>query len=649
MVQDIKITPSSGTPQILFRGSGTSDTAIELNVVSQSDTALSFEGTEGQLFSITNNLSSGALFRVNDIAGLPIIEADASGDVKLAEYGRYVGVGTGVPSYLLDVFGTGNFQTIRFSDGTTQTTAGGGGGGVTASGTSSGVAFFGGDGNLTSQSNFQYSSGNRRLIFTGSGASDNPINLDILSQSDTALSFEGTEGQLFSITNNLSSGALFRVNDIAGLPIIEADASGDIKLAEYGRYVGVGTGVPVYLLDVFGTGNFQAIRYPDGTTQITAEHSGTPNSLVFLGGDGKLADDPSLTFDSGNNTITFLSSGVGDTAIDLDIVSRLGSASGTTLSFEGTEGQLFSVVDNLSAGTIFSVSDISGLPLIEADASGDVKLAEYGRFVGVGTGVPSYLLDVFGTGNFQTIRFSDGTTQTTAGGGGGGGVTASGTPGGISFFGGDGNLTDDPSLTFNSGDNTITFLSSGVGDTAIDLDIVSRLGSASGTTLSFEGTEGQLFSVVDNLSEGVIFSVSDISGLPLIEADASGDVKIGEYGRYTGVGTGVPVHGLDVSTSYGRNVVSLTHASAASYTVTDTDNVIIIDQQSMSDVSTVNLPAASSSNRRILTFKNISSTGGEVTLDGNSSETIDGTVTYSLPNQHDASTIICDGSNWFTL
>jgi len=62
------------------------------------------------------------------------------------------------------------------------------------------------------------------------------------------------------------------------------------------------------------------------------------------------------------------------------------------------------------------VSDVTGLPLIEATASGDVKIGEFGRRVGVGSGVlPAYQLDVFGTGNFhQGIRFSDGTTQTTA-------------------------------------------------------------------------------------------------------------------------------------------------------------------------------------------------------------------------------------------
>ena len=96
MTQDILITPGSGEPQILFRGSGT--TAVELNVLPSdssqsatgSGTALSFEGTQGQLFSITDNLSSGTLFSVSDIAGLPFLEVNASGDVKLAEYGDTV-------------------------------------------------------------------------------------------------------------------------------------------------------------------------------------------------------------------------------------------------------------------------------------------------------------------------------------------------------------------------------------------------------------------------------------------------------------------------------------------------------------------------------------------------------------------------------
>ena len=102
MAQDILITPGSGEPQILFRGSGTTDTAIQLNVTSSyqsatgSGTALLFEGEEGLLFGITDNLSSGTIFSVSDITGLPTIEVDASGDVSLAEYGNSVIVHRGL-------------------------------------------------------------------------------------------------------------------------------------------------------------------------------------------------------------------------------------------------------------------------------------------------------------------------------------------------------------------------------------------------------------------------------------------------------------------------------------------------------------------------------------------------------------------------
>tara|TARA_Y100001973_G_scaffold78665_1_gene115493 strand:+ start:505 stop:1497 length:993 start_codon:yes stop_codon:yes gene_type:complete len=72
-------------------------------------------------------------------------------------------------------------------------------------------------------------------------------------------------------------------------------------------------------------------------------------------------------------------------SVSINVASGLppsGSASGvSSLLFEGSQGTLFSVEDNLSSGSIFSVSDITGLPLIEATASGDVKLAEYGQEV----------------------------------------------------------------------------------------------------------------------------------------------------------------------------------------------------------------------------------------------------------------------------
>jgi hypothetical protein len=98
MSQDILITPKGGEPQILFRGSGTIDTPIVLNVLSSyqsatgSGTAVVFEGTEGQLFGVSDNLSSGTIFSVSDITGLPSIEFLANGELKLGEFGSGVNI-----------------------------------------------------------------------------------------------------------------------------------------------------------------------------------------------------------------------------------------------------------------------------------------------------------------------------------------------------------------------------------------------------------------------------------------------------------------------------------------------------------------------------------------------------------------------------
>lgn len=123
--QDILINPnSSGDPTISFIGSGLNATPITLKVLSNyqsasgSGSAIVFDGSEGRLFSITDNLSSGIIFNVGGSSGLSLINASASGDVKIGEYGRYVGIGYGDPVYGLDVFSSGNFRKfVIFNSG----------------------------------------------------------------------------------------------------------------------------------------------------------------------------------------------------------------------------------------------------------------------------------------------------------------------------------------------------------------------------------------------------------------------------------------------------------------------------------------------------------------------------------------------------
>lgn len=162
--KNILITPNVGAatgtlPTILFRGAD--NLPITMRVLDNG--TLSYEGTAGQLFSISDGLT-GTIFSVNDISGIPSIEVLDTGLIKLGQYNGQTVVGgasaagtaelTVYPSaaanlgvvvrgatsqsgnlqewqnssggILASVNSSGVFYTtagVRFSDNTTQTTA----------------------------------------------------------------------------------------------------------------------------------------------------------------------------------------------------------------------------------------------------------------------------------------------------------------------------------------------------------------------------------------------------------------------------------------------------------------------------------------------------------------------------------------------
>ena len=70
-----------------------------------------------------------------------------------------------------------------------------------------------------------------------------------------------------------------------------------------------------------------------------------------------------------------------------------GASGGTVVDIQGSQGQLFSVTDDLS-GSIFAVSDISGVPILDINSSG---LSTFSGSLKVGADANGY--DVFFYGN----------------------------------------------------------------------------------------------------------------------------------------------------------------------------------------------------------------------------------------------------------
>jgi hypothetical protein len=96
--KNIIITPNIGQtadPKIVFSGADATTAAqnISLYAYPTDSGTLSFEGSAGQLFSITNSLT-GTIFSVNDVSGIPSIEVDDTGTIRLAEFAGNVLIGT---------------------------------------------------------------------------------------------------------------------------------------------------------------------------------------------------------------------------------------------------------------------------------------------------------------------------------------------------------------------------------------------------------------------------------------------------------------------------------------------------------------------------------------------------------------------------
>lgn len=75
-------------------------------------------------------------------------------------------------------------------------------------------------------------------------------------------------------------------------------------------------------------------------------------------------------------------------------------------------------------------------------------------------------------------------------------------------------LTTDPTIVITGGGN--------------DPMTIRGLSSGNTGTIAFEGSAGQLFAITDNMTEGDIFTVADISGLPVMSANTSRILTINE-------------------------------------------------------------------------------------------------------------------------
>ena len=187
--KNIVITPNIGAasdPKIVFSGADAATAAqnITLTAYPTNGGTLSFDGSTGQLFSVTNSMS-GTIFSANDVSGIPSIEVLDTGLVKIAQYSGNLLLGSGTDTGLAKLQVAGNIRVstnatnpIHIGQNTGATaynsislngnTTDSGNMGMTGGGNSDTVLYINSTGNITFRTN---SFGQTPLTLTSAGAS----------------------------------------------------------------------------------------------------------------------------------------------------------------------------------------------------------------------------------------------------------------------------------------------------------------------------------------------------------------------------------------------------------------------------------------------------------------------------------------------
>lgn len=482
MARDIIITPKNQEPQIQFTGSG-DVSSINLNVGSgispvsgireagSGITTLSFEGTQGQLFSITDNLSSGTIFSVADITGLPLLEVDASGAVKIAEYGISTTVGQTTPKYNFDVAGTGGFESVvsdKFE------------------------IYASGDALSAGQEKLIIHDNNGTFEVRASGQGGGSINnfklvsdKAAVSSTENYITIDGQKtGDNTICILRLNGGDRFKFYNEGFTPVVSSRSLG--ASSSSGRWKSI-WGQYLDLNGFNSTTTTLAVGSSASQSANIAEFKASDDVVIAqIEPDGSIASSGDI---SSSGTITgdsykiYNVGGDGDTVTEhLELVTeannykiQAGQTGGGTIRPIYLDGH--SVRFNTSGNARMAVLSNGVYNYVDSvpNADGSVYsgqpnrrwagvFSHYGEFSNTvsSSGVQASGLLLYNhvpTVTTNTLYNDGGTLMFNGSAVGGGGGSVTGTPSGVAFFGDDESLTDSSQMFYNSGTNVLTLKS----------------------------------------------------------------------------------------------------------------------------------------------------------------------------------------------
>lgn len=376
--KNIVITPNITTaanvvPTIQFSGGDTTtNTDINLRVYTTSSGTLSFEGSAGQLFSITNDLTN-SIFSVNDVSGIPSVDVYANGAIYLAPFGgnvsidgntvfvdsvgNRVGIANSAPVATLQVSGS---LFVSQNNASQLDTVGE-------------IAEFAHNANSYAQIHVRNANTGTRasvdIVATSDVGTDATDFIDLginnSNYNDPAFTINGArDGYLYTSNGNLAIGVantnrsltFFTGGTLSTNERMRVDPSGN---------VGIGITTPTSNLHVIGTANITSNTVIQGSLNV-----GFGNTSITLSNRFSYTQNtPSIVFRQNNDSL------------------RISYNPNNKLAFTGSisNQELFSVIDNYNPfGTIYSITTLDGIPLVEVLNTGRVNINQWTGNVVVG-------------------------------------------------------------------------------------------------------------------------------------------------------------------------------------------------------------------------------------------------------------------------